>query len=872
MQLKAYQQHALDTLQKYFRRCAETDDADTAFYQITRQEFGAGLPYHPVSELPGLPYVCVRIPTGGGKTLVACYAVGLAAQELVRTEHCLVLWLVPSNAIRDQTLKALRDRRHPYRQALESAFGAVTVLDATAALYVTRPTLDTETTLIVSTMQAFRVEDTDGRKVYEASGALMGHFEGLPNEAAQKLERREDGSIISSLANVLRLRRPVVVVDEAHNARTDLSFATLARFQPACIIEFTATPDTTDPHTPSNVIHSVSALALQAEDMIKMPIRLETRPNWKELVADAVAMLSQLEAAARAERQDGGDYVRPIMLLQAQPRRKDQPTLTVEVVKECLLTDHKILPEQIAIATGSEWELDNVDLASPACPIRYIITVQALREGWDCPFAYVLCSVAEMKSSTAVEQILGRVMRLPGAKRKARGELNLAYAFAASQNFAQAAQALADALVENGFERQQAADLITQAPPPVQYLPLFESQKVTVVLREAPDLSYLPAELAPKVSIDAQANTLTFTGVMSDQERGQLVQCFSTPEGRSAVERVYRQSQGYAVAETSLPAERGEIFAIPKLVIQQGDLFEDFEETHFRDIPWNLKRADAALTEAEFPSQRQSGQVGEIAMSQEGRVVTHFVSEVHQQMTLIASEQWNVGQLLNWLERNIPHLDIEPNDIASFLQRLARYLMDERGLTLEYLVHNKYRLRQAAENKIDQHRQQEYKAAYQALLLPACSTPLAVRDDARFMFDPQRLPAYQSLYRGQIPKHYYKPIGDLNTEEAECARFIAALPEVVFWVRNPVRSENAFWLQTSTDRFYPDFVCRLQDGRCLAVEYKSERDWSNDDSKEKRDLGQLWEARSGGRCLFAMPKGRDWEAIRAKLNRDHAIA
>jgi len=865
MFLKTYQQRALDTLQKYFRRCAETDDADTSFYQITREEFSVGIPYRPVRELPGLPYVCIRIPTGGGKTFVACHAVGLAAKELVRADRCLVLWLVPSNAIRDQTLKALRDRHHPYRLALESAFGPVTVLDAAEALYVSRSTLDTETTLIVSTLQAFRVEDTDGRKVYEASGALMSHLAGLPEEIACKLERREDGTIVPSLANVLRLRRPIVVVDEAHNARTGLSFETLARFSPSCIIEFTATPDTKD--NPSNVLHSVSALALQAEDMIKMPIRLETRPNWQELVADAVATLSQLEAAARAERQETGEYLRPIMLLQAQPRRKDQPTLTVEVVKECLLNDHKIPEEQIAIATGSEWELNDVDLSSPTCPIRYVITVQALREGWDCPFAYVLCSVAEMRSSTAVEQILGRVMRLPKAQRKARGELNLAYAFSASQNFGEAARALQDALVENGFERQAASDLIVQAPPPMTDLPLFQAQTVTVALREAPDLTYLPANLAPKVIFDRQASTLTFTGVMSDDERKALLQCVSTIEGQSAIERVFRQSQGYVVTAASSPAERGEIFAIPVLAIQQGDLFEQFEETHFRDVPWSLAKADVSLSEAEFPSQRQDGQRGEILMSEDGRVVTHFISDVQQQMTLIASEQWNVGQLVNWLERNIPHTDIEPDDMARFLQRMVRCLMDERGLTLDYLIHNKYRLRLAAEDKIERHRQSVYTTSYRNLFLPGCPTPLVMRDDLRFVFDPHRLPAYQALYRGRyyFPKHYYKPVGDMNDEEAECAWFIETLPQVKFWVRNPVKSDKAFSLQTSTDRFYPDFCCQLQDGRYLAVEYKSERDWSNDDSREKRDLGQWWEAHSDGKCLFVMPKGKDWIAIRAKV-------
>ena len=161
------------------------------------------------------------------------------------------------------------------------------------------------------------------------------------------------------------------------------------------------------------------------------------------------------------------------MLLQAQPRHKDKETLTVEVVEKCLLEEHNISKEQIARATGEDKELDNVDINDPECQIRYVITVQALREGWDCPFAYVLCSVAEMRSSTAVEQILGRVMRLPKAKRKKQAALNNAYAFVASRNFYDAASALADGLVQNGFQKQAAAELIRPIDEEQLVLPDF---------------------------------------------------------------------------------------------------------------------------------------------------------------------------------------------------------------------------------------------------------------------------------------------------------------------------------------------------------------------------------------------------------------
>lgn len=92
------------------------------------------------------------------------------------------------------------------------------------------------------------------------------------------------------------------------------------------------------------------------------------------------------------------------------------------------------------------------------------------------------------------------------------------------------------------------------------------------------------------------------------------------------------------------------------------------------------------------------------------------------------------------------------------------------------------------------------------------------------------------------------------------------LPEVKFCVRNLERKPlHSFWLQTSTDGFYPDFVCLLNDGRYLVVEYKGLQLWSADDACEKREIGELWEARSSGQCLFIMPNGPDFNAIRAKL-------
>jgi type III restriction enzyme len=860
--LKEYQQQSLDALRAYCQLATQYNDVDTAYYQLTRQTLGRGIPYNPIEELPGLPYVCIRIPTGGGKTLVAAHAIPILKKELLQGDHPLVLWLVPSNAILEQTIAALKDRQHPYRRALETQLGAVQILSVREALYVQRPTLDSYTSILVSTIQAFRVEDTDGRKVYETNGSLMGHFDGYPGDALDQLEKWENGEVKNSLANVIKLRRPLVIVDEAHNARTSLSFTTLARFSPSAILELTATPDIEE--NPSNVIFSASAAQLHAEDMIKMPILLETLPDWKNLLSLAIAQRAQLEQAARQENED----IRPVMLLQAQANRGIAP-ITVEVLEQTLLEDFKIPENQIARATGTERGLEGVDILAADCPIRYVITVQALREGWDCPFAYVLCSVAEMSSSTAVEQMLGRIMRLPYARRKANETLNQAYAFSASANFMATADALADGLVQNGFERLEAEKLIIgrqEQSEQITLLPLFDAAaqaKEVVSLGNADlyQINNFPKVLREKVTLNEEAGIITFNGRMSETERDTLIQ--QAPRAKAQIETAYVYSQKY---DRRTPSQKGISFSLPRLAYRQGNLLEELDKTHYLEHRWRLSQKPAVLNEIEFPSQQQRGQQAHITISKAERVEVRFLQNLHQQMSFLARDMnWNRADLVYWLDRAIPHPDIVPSESDAFLNKLVQNLIDQRGFTLDQLVHDKYRLAAAARKKIDTYRQEALNQAFQQFLLP--ESPIEVTPALPFQFDPHRYP-YNQPYRGsyRFQKHYYPEIGAMNGEEEGCARYIDTLDEVEMWVRNPERSSKAFALQTATDKFYPDFVCKLKDGRFLIVEYKGADRVTSEDSREKESLGLLYEKRSDGQCLFIMVTSREYKVISAKIN------
>ncbi len=876
--LKDYQEKALDSLRMYLKACDSTQDADAAFYQTTRLLWEQGIPYRAIkepSELIDIPYVCLRLPTGGGKTLLACHTISVANKEYLKKENSLVLWLVPSNAIREQTLNALRDRNHPYRQALETTLGSVTIQDVSEALYLRAGDVSGSTVIIVATLQVFRVEDKEGRKVYEKSGALTHHFKALPSEVIEMLYKDSDGVVANSLANVMRIHRPLVIVDEAHNARTDLSFDTLARLRPSAIIEFTATPDSS--HNPSNVLHSVAAAELKAENMIKFPIRLETRTDWQALLSDAIAERVDLEKKAVEERRKSGNYIRPIMLIQAQPRRQGHETLTVDVIEKALVEDHRIPANQIARATGETKGLEGIDLSDEHCEIRYIITVQALREGWDCPFAYVLCSVAEQRSSGAVEQILGRVLRLPYCKTKGDKNLNRAYAFVASPSFAEAARTLVDALVENGFNRQEAQDFIRPFEPDQEALGLQLAHKApppkTIALTEVPDPNVIYPELQRKIEIDPISKTIILRAVLDEREEAVIKDLLIMESARVQWTTEVRQYNEDVTEIFKCPSERGVMFDVPVLCISRAEQLELLEEDHLIEYGWDLNSFDAKLTAQEFGIfSGEKGQFGEIDVGDKGKIRSQFIPELNRQLQLItAVENWTEARLIQWLDDNLHFIELSSQEKTLFLTTMMSDLLDNREMPLGKLVRKKFELRRIVEEKIKDYRQEARAKAHQELLFSTGAEHIIVSPERCFTYQPDQYPARTWCPASDsFNKHYYPKIGELAGEGEEflCTQFIDQMDEVEFWVRNLDRQPNfSFWLQTATDKFYPDFVCKLKDGRLLVVEYKGADRWSNDDSKEKRRLGELWELKSSGKCLFVMPKGKDFGAISAKITK-----
>lgn len=881
-QLKSYQKRAVEILDSFLSRCQTLETIEEAYQQTLDDQSMPALAYKDYG-FEQIPYVCMRIPTGGGKTVLGSYAIDSAARHYLNTDAPITLWLVPTNTIRLQTAEALKNPSHPYRAKLDAAFKhQVLVLDIDEITQIRPQDLGKKAIVVVSTIATLRVKNTSGRKVYAYHENFEPHFSKIPanhpifplletvsEEDVQEngLSHEEIGKIKYSFANLLALYRPLIIVDEAHNARTSLTFDTLKRVHPAAIIEFTATPNTSSTNG-SNVLFHVSASELKAEEMIKLPIVLTEHQNWQDAIQDAVITRNELEKDAQKDT----DYIRPIALFQAEPKNGE---ITVDVLKSYLINEQKIDENKVAIATGNQRELDGIDLFDPQCPIEYIITIEALKEGWDCSFAYVFCSVKQVSSSKDAEQLLGRVLRMPYAKRRVVEDLNRAYAHLASPRFSRAAQELTDKLISMGFEEMEISAFLKQQAPTIGQGDLFDPDgvqetetspatkpSIVIEMPEMPDVSALSKEETTQISMTREDDSavVRVTGEITENLQKVLEQQFTKKKDKEKLKRDIRIHNS-SIANAKAPSERGESFgSLPQLCLRLDDELELVESATFLHAhDWNLLDYPAELQNFHLEETTNS-----FSIDMENKRLTYKVADEKE---LLAFNQGVTDvteyDLVRWLDQKLRQPDIIQSQLIQFLSRLVKNLLQQPNLTLTALIRNKFPLSRAIESLIKLHRKQAQREGYQTTLFGSDSTA-CLSDDFVYEFKADYYPSRQPYYSGRyhFQKHFFPQslIEDLKAhgEEYECAKAIDGIPNIKYWIRNLVRRDHAsFWLPLAHGKFYPDFVCELDDGRMLVVEYKGEAYKTNDDSADKRTIGNKWAELSNGHCLFIMAVEQD---------------
>jgi len=872
MQLKRYQEQSLALLRAYLdavllRGAAgayvQTHAANPReLFQNRRAVFQA---------LPGLetvPYVCLRLPTGGGKTLLCAHTVGLAKETLWQESFPLTLWLVPSDTIRKQTLETLKNPNHANSRALQSYFGdRVRVFDVADFVNIRPQDIRDHACVVVATFAAFRVQDTKGRNAYDHHEELEGHFSRVDPDAPN-LERDENRRIKFSFANLLHVQRPLVLVDEAHNAKSKLSMEVLLRVNPRAVIEYTATPADN-----SNLIESVSAQDLKDEEMIKLPIVFTAHDTWQQAISASIQTRARLEQAAREET----DTIRPIVLFQAENKNGE---VTVEALKDYLCEQENIPAEQIAIATGEQRELDGLNLFDPYCPIRYIITVKALKEGWDCSFAYVLCALANTRSATEVEQLLGRVLRMPYAQSRSQPELNQAYAHVSSQTWTHAVSMMEDRLISMGFEQAEADRAlqlglpgVSVGKPPAHTLgeaggALSGSAYIepfTVPLTHAPDLSAMAADVQARIQVQKHDGgfVLHVTGSPDAALLEHVIQ--SVPDKKDRREVRLRVDKWLRLQpQNAKPSERGVPFIVPQLCFVFDDdstLLLDAENCLGKD-GWNPLDAYRPISTDEFDADEKT-HVVTLDIENEKLRIDYVAAAGQLPLAGIPTEMDATDLALNMEQRLFLKLGgqyMRAGSLRKYLVTSVQDLLARPDINLPLLIRTRAALEKVLETRLMAARHKAYTQAFQQRLFADEGLRAGPQYPA-FTFPTQY--AASKLYDGRTvyKKHYYRQIAAMNSEEAGCARVLDQHDKVTHWLRNLEKQErHAFWLPTATDKFYPDFVAQLDDGRIFVVEYKGEHLKDSADTLEKTAVGKAWAKASGNVFLMAVKQdsqGRD---------------
>lgn len=845
MEMKTYQKKVIADLVRYLELLNETRDSGAAFYHFWHEKSAPSLGIYQ-DILPGVPNLCFKVPTGGGKTFIACNSVRPIFDALPVTKTKAVVWLVPSDAILTQTVKALKDVRHPYRQKIDVDFGGRVEVYTKEELLNGQnfsPAAVTEQlSIMVLSYDSFRGRGKEGLKAYQENSNLA-NFAKVLGKPENPIEKADE----SALFQIINQLSPLVIVDESHHARSELSIEMLANFNPCFVLDLTATPK-----KESNIISYVDAVQLKNENMVKLPVIVYNRDSQTEVLTDAIDLRNKLEEIAAAEQKKTGRYIRPIALFQAQPKGKEDAT-TFEKLREKLI-DAGIPTEQIAIRTADVNELKNVDLMSPDCPVRYIITVNALKEGWDCPFAYILASLANKTSQVDVEQILGRILRLPHTVQHSQPALNMSYVLTSSNDFDETVRRIIRGLNSAGFSDKDYRLSTSVAPKPVvthepeqleiQQMETSDEDNFDDVDGEAigkelerrraqgetPDVPQKAVNMLTEAEKAGQdydearngAENDPYTNVLPWEVRDKVTTFYVHPQFRDDVENLMIP-QFFQVVPESLFTE-GTLELLEKEQLAEGFTLKgkaydiDFGSADDEIAKVDVRQSEGGLPKVfkmsgadqryfkeyfnSLPPESRVRQCKDMMFSQLNKMNTVDAAELRAYIDLIV-ETMDKAQLAAMEKAPLGYAAKIKTKIESLLtdhykETFARWLETER-----IVCRPSYRL-------------------------PVCIHPMDNTD--------------------MIGGSLYQAEEDMNQLEQDLVMELTALPNVRWWHRNIAK--HGFCINGFINH-YPDIMLMTDSGKIILVETKGEH-LKNDDSRDKIALGQAWRNAAGSQFRYYM--------------------
>ncbi|SEG47684.1 DEAD/DEAH box helicase [Flavobacterium urumqiense] len=853
MELKPYQQQVINDLSLFLEEVQETKDVKEAFYNFWSRHpktplfpfVGTAIePYK--NNVPRVPHICVKVPTAGGKTFIACNAIKTIFDSFLLEKPKAVIWLVPSITILDQTIKNLKDPSHPYRQKINSHFGnKVEVFDKAALLQgsgFNATSIKEQLNILVFSFDSLRAKNKEDRKVFQENGNLQS-FETVLGK---------DTDI--TLGAVIKYLNPLVIVDESHNAESDLSIDMLKEINPCFILDLTATP-----RNNSNIISFIDALELKKENMVKLPVIVYNHQDKTEVINSSLQLQRRLELQSIEEEKKGGKYIRPIVLFQAQPKNgkdflnEEEEKSNVQKLKEKLI-ELKIPENQIKIKTANINEIKNEDLMSKECEVRFIITINALKEGWDCPFAYILSSLADKSSAVDVEQILGRVLRQPYVMKHNFPLLNLSYVLTASSKFLETLDNIVKGLNKAGFSDKdyKLANPVmleeSKKQDPLQQLNVFETIKnidnieiseditadIDTTRISIPSDSILPNTTVANIEQTAIQQNDVFEKTVSDMETNNEI---VLPNEIQKLVKTYSIKDIFIdqAAQINLPqfflkVPSNDLFGKKEeeLPLEKENLLEGFKlsqeerKIDFASISSELYKIDLDETKKEHTPTfvRLDGLVKESVMA--------YILDPSRKDTRVKNFTKRIMDIIGNM------YPIPDKEIEKYLKLILEDFSDEQ---FSDFANNEYTYTDKIKSKI--------KSLSEAFAEQKFKDFLDI--DKVFIKPSFELPKNitPGLTSKDITKSLYEKEGSMNGYEERVINEIGNMTNIAFWTRNIER--KGFRINGFVNH-YPDFIIQTKSGKTIVLETKGD----HLDAEQKIRLGGLWASKSGNDYRYFM--------------------
>ena len=857
MELKPFQQKVINDLEEFLDYLETYKLADKAFNQYLRDRYGENCfnngfrPYQ--NNIPNAANVCIKVPTAGGKTIIAINALKNIFDRFADDKPKTVIWLVPWSNLLEQTKTAFNNIEHPYHQKLNALFnhriGIYTKEELLQGADFNPVTVKEQLSILILNYSSLRRSNTlkEDLKIYQENGYLASFKEMYTDKSPIDPDFDE-----TALINVIRNLNPVVIVDESHNAESELSVDMLNNLNPSFVLDLTATP-----RENSNIISYTSAIALKKENMVKLPVIVYNNNSKKEVIANALELQRKLEDVA-AKESNGNKYIRPIVLFQAQPRTNDDST-TFEKLKEHLI-ELRIPEDQIKIKTANINELKYVDLSSPDCSVRYIITINALKEGWDCPFAYILASLADKSSVIYVTQILGRILRQPEVRKHKHWQLNLSYVLTASSKFYETLQSIVKGLNEAGFsdkdyrsqdmsqeEASEKNDSVTKELFPEQPDADNKGDQELVDQNEInpqkikfdPENTHI-TNTADNIENFAEKQNEKFQKQLEQQEddvNNEIPEDVKNKVNEYKIKDVFIDDvKDLSIPQFFLKIQGNELFGTDNnsILLNKDSLLDGFKLSN-ADTHINFNEVSSELYKIDLEETKKDTYVAALAKIEDPKTKGALVEYILSRPKKSQIEQL-AGRMVNIIGKMHP---IPDKEIQNYVEKILDNFNDAQ---IKDFINREYSYRDIIKKKIKDLSDEYAENQFNKYL-----------DTDKIYTAPSfKLP--QKIILGstseQIHKSLYEKEAKMNQFERKVILEIANLDNIEFWHRNLGRGKG-FNINGFKSNHYPDFIVKTKTGKIIVIETKGD-DRDNSDSAAKNRLGQQWSNKAGESYKYFM--------------------